>query len=647
MALFTGREGNAALSRRKFEDYQRSIDTQNARAQMKDFVADVKPGEVIPKRAGIDPWGYENDVKPAVRGDVPAQATQTQQQVPQEQAPAPAPQSSVSLPNRQGTMGAEGIDQIQPDSTAPGQWIEGQSAGMDVTKALQQIKARTATGGYADIPATSPLARGWAWLTKAANDPYHANQAGAKEMTDWVRTPEFDNLIRNDPNRIAEFNADPMGFHQKYAGQKAAPAVTEDRAVSGWKPVPPIKIEPGSGRNTGLYDMIQYQESRNDPNAVNPNTGAFGLMQLMPDTAKKPGFGVTPLRDNSPEENRRFGEDYYEAMLNRYGGNMSAALAAYNWGPGNADGWMKYGANPAELPKETRDYVSAIMTNYGGEPFGETSPAVGAAPQQVAEVAPTQQQGGVKTGAKDPAAQLATAKDPTSVAAPEANLAFTLRSDQMQALLQQRDAMALQGRYNILSAVGPMAQAAAMVQVQTEIMAHDVTIGSMAKKQAIDLMSKNKDPRMLNRLLSERSGTQYEYGPNADGTWYESVDGVVTIPSIKLSKIIDIQLSAADREYYQQMKNLKSEAAAKQFEMELEAILKIQVKNAEQNNEAYIEILKKGGFTKGTDGDYWTSPQGKAYRIVEREGMDDGPPTIQLVPITATSGLGAYQTGAG
>lgn len=78
------------------------------------------------------------------------------------------------------------------------------------------------------------------------------------------------------------------------------------------------------------------RESAGDPNAVSPK-GARGLAQLMPETMRAPGFGVTPLRNDSPEENVRLGRDYLVAMLKRYRGNVPLALAAYNAGPRVAD----------------------------------------------------------------------------------------------------------------------------------------------------------------------------------------------------------------------------------------------------------------------------------------------------------------------
>lgn len=113
-----------------------------------------------------------------------------------------------------------------------------------------------------------------------------------------------------------------------------------------------------NGGMADLYDDVEYVESRGDPNALS-SKGARGVMQLMPGTMRDPGFGITPMRDNSEEENRRVGQQYLDAMYKRYG-DRKLALMAYNWGPGNVDKWLKAGSPPNKVPKETRDYVSKV-----------------------------------------------------------------------------------------------------------------------------------------------------------------------------------------------------------------------------------------------------------------------------------------------
>jgi soluble lytic murein transglycosylase len=92
---------------------------------------------------------------------------------------------------------------------------------------------------------------------------------------------------------------------------------------------------------------------------------AKGEMQVLDMTNKDPGFGVRPAKDDSPDERARVGRDYLAAMKKRYG-NTETALIAYNWGPGNTDKWLKAGANPAKLPKETQKYVANITASLGG-----------------------------------------------------------------------------------------------------------------------------------------------------------------------------------------------------------------------------------------------------------------------------------------
>lgn len=114
-----------------------------------------------------------------------------------------------------------------------------------------------------------------------------------------------------------------------------------------------------------LDQALEMQESGGNPNAVSPK-GAFGRRQIMPATAADPGFGIKPFDFNAPDqdaENVRLGRDYLSTMLNRYGGDQEAALVAYNWGPGNADKWVKGGKDFNRLPRETQGYVRNIMAS--------------------------------------------------------------------------------------------------------------------------------------------------------------------------------------------------------------------------------------------------------------------------------------------
>lgn len=96
------------------------------------------------------------------------------------------------------------------------------------------------------------------------------------------------------------------------------------------------------------------------------NKGAQGITQVMPATASAPGFGVTPVQNNSKEEYLRFGQDYLKAMLKNFNGNYEHAVAAYNAGPGTvqkaiAKAERKGGDFKLYLPEETRKYVRKIL----------------------------------------------------------------------------------------------------------------------------------------------------------------------------------------------------------------------------------------------------------------------------------------------
>jgi hypothetical protein len=98
-------------------------------------------------------------------------------------------------------------------------------------------------------------------------------------------------------------------------------------------------------------------------NLLTSPKGAQGEMQVMPGTARDPGYGIRPAREGDPDDLARVGREYFGKMLNKYGDTKLAAIA-YNWGPGNTDKWLMAGADPAKLPRETQKY-SADMAGGG------------------------------------------------------------------------------------------------------------------------------------------------------------------------------------------------------------------------------------------------------------------------------------------
>ena len=106
------------------------------------------------------------------------------------------------------------------------------------------------------------------------------------------------------------------------------------------------------GIDASLLKAVATAESGLDARAVS-GAGAKGVMQLMDGTARD--LGVTNVFD--PAQNIAAGANYLKQMLNRYGGDVTRALAAYNAGPGTVDA---HGGVPPFA--ETQAYVSKVLS---------------------------------------------------------------------------------------------------------------------------------------------------------------------------------------------------------------------------------------------------------------------------------------------
>jgi soluble lytic murein transglycosylase-like protein len=107
--------------------------------------------------------------------------------------------------------------------------------------------------------------------------------------------------------------------------------------------------------DAALIHAVVSAESAYNP-AARSAQGATGLMQLMPDTAKR--YGVTDLLN--PLENLRAGARYLKDLLSLFNNNLRLAVAAYNAG----EGAVKRSGNRIPAYAETRAYVPRVMQFY-------------------------------------------------------------------------------------------------------------------------------------------------------------------------------------------------------------------------------------------------------------------------------------------
>jgi hypothetical protein len=106
-----------------------------------------------------------------------------------------------------------------------------------------------------------------------------------------------------------------------------------------------------------LLRAVIRKESAGRPCAVSPK-GAQGLMQLMPETQSQLGVS-DPF---NPKQNIDAGARFLRQLIDRYGGDLSLALGAYNAGPGRVDATGRVPNIP-----ETQDYVRTILSSLTRE----------------------------------------------------------------------------------------------------------------------------------------------------------------------------------------------------------------------------------------------------------------------------------------
>jgi soluble lytic murein transglycosylase-like protein len=205
---------------------------------------------------------------------------------------------------------------------------------MDISTDLADLSQRISqiTGTPTQVPGLSSLG------ADAAVDPNSASfaalvQAAIDGQSDAPVNPEF-SAFNQQPDSVAP-NAPSM-----------VPPAEIDRLVQ--------TNAATFGVDPNLVKAIIANESGFNANATS-SVGAQGLMQLMPGTAS--GLGVSNSYDAA--QNVWGGTKYIKGLLDRFGGDMKRAVAAYNAGPGAVE---KYGGVPPYA--ETQNYVQNVLSSY-------------------------------------------------------------------------------------------------------------------------------------------------------------------------------------------------------------------------------------------------------------------------------------------
>ena len=148
------------------------------------------------------------------------------------------------------------------------------------------------------------------------------------------------------------------GLRQRFAGRGGsfeAAAASAAGPPAGGVEEAIARAAAQHGLEPGVLRALAQVESGLRPDAVSPD-GAMGMLQLMPGTARRLGV-ADPL---DLEANLEGGARYLKEQLDRFGGDLALALAAYNAGPGAV---VRYGGVPPY--PETRGFVSRVLDLLG------------------------------------------------------------------------------------------------------------------------------------------------------------------------------------------------------------------------------------------------------------------------------------------
>ena len=571
-----------------------------ANAPMPEFV--MQPGTMF----GTQPPAGTPAAAPTNAPVRPAAGPNTQPSLPKTGAPR-SPDVLKNVPTNQMTA----VEfQLLPENE---RLLRLQNANRERQAEIDRVQLIKAPAAAADIAGGpwNAIAYGGTWLANQIGVPRIGRALGIYD-SDVTRveiptvgtgtaTPYYD-LIRQ-----VEQSNQPMTEAQLLASMKKAeqdkPLAAKQKAEADIKAAPQsfTKLEQKFNLPAGLLNAVMMAESGGNPGQTS-RAGAQGYFQFMPDTAAQYKVKVNDLNSEAEGAARMLSD-----LMKMTNGDLTATLAAYNWGIGNV---QRRGI--ANMPAETRKYIPKVMSYLGGAPTG-TAAAPGTAPSVNVAAAV---QSGTPQQVADAASKVVPvepAKGGTMYGA--ATIDPSARNPLIQQTLQQR--AILQKQVALFNQYGMGDKA---IEAATKIQALDL---GLYKNQADLGMYEGATTGNYSRALSVLSAftnAPHQVLQRQDGNFDLYINGKVAKVGLSGPQIEMLVRTQVDASYNQQLSALQAKQAEKRFETDedirketskqvLQTAREVQLKLIEGNVKMAEEKLKVSGFKLVGSG----AGDGKAY----------------------------------
>ena len=595
-----------------------------ANAPMPEFV--MQPGTMF----GTQPPAGTPAAAPTNAPVRPAAGRNTQPSLPKTGAPR-SPDVLKNVPTNQMTA----VEfQLLPENE---RLLRLQNANRERQAEIDRVQLLKPPAAAADIAGGpwNAIAYGGTWLANQIGVPRIGRALGIYD-SDVTRveiptvgtgtaTPYYD-LIRQ-----VEQSNQPMTEAQLLASMKKAEQnkylAAKKKAEADIKAAPQsfAKLEQKFNLPAGLLNAVMMAESGGNPGQTS-RAGAQGYFQFMPDTAARYKVKVNDLNSEAEGAARMLSD-----LMKMTNGDLTATLAAYNWGIGNV---QRRGI--ANMPAETRKYIPKVMSYLGGAPTG-TAAAPGTAPSVNVASA-------VQSGTPQQVADAASKVVPVEPAKGgtmygSATIDPSARNPLIQQALQQR--AILQKQVALFNQYGMGDKA---IEAATKIQALDL---GLYKNQADLGMYEGATTGNYSRALSVLSAftnAPHQVLQRQDGNFDLYINGKVAKVGLSGPQIEMLVRTQVDASYNQQLAALQAKQSEKRFETDedirketskqvLQTAREAQLKLIEGNVKMAEEKLKASGFKLVGSG----AGDGKAYYANELGDIFVVDVTTKQDPINGTT----------